>query len=66
MPCRASPDCVLGLHPNKAEELVGFDLVLWLEFVSFFLYQFCTQKKERGAWAVPEALSSLSFPGPLL
>lgn len=30
------PDCVLGLHPNKAEELVGFDLVLWLGFVSFF------------------------------
>lgn len=58
------PDCVLGLHPNKAEELVGFDLVLWLGFVSFFfLYQFCTQKKGRGAQAVPQALSSLNFLG---
>lgn len=50
------PDCALGLHPNKAEELVGFDLVLWLGFDYFFPYQFCTQKKGRGAWAAPEGL----------
>lgn len=64
MLCEASPDCVLGLRPNEAEELVGFDLLVCCLVLGFFLYfpKFCTQKKGRGTRAVPEAPSSLNLP----
>ena len=58
MLCEASPDCVLGLHPNEAEELVGFSF--------FFFISFAHKSRGEDPRLLPRPRPAQTYPGPTL